>query len=40
MNEDPTTGRAVMRAAVVHEFHQPLVLEDRPTPTPDRARSW
>ena len=23
-----------MRAAVVHEFHQPLVLEDRPTPHP------
>jgi len=23
-----------MRAAVVHEFHAPLVIEDRPTPTP------
>ena len=23
-----------MRAAVVHEFHQPLVLEDRPRPHP------
>ena len=34
MDEGPTTGRDAMRAAVVHEFHQPLVLEDRPTPHP------
>jgi alcohol dehydrogenase, propanol-preferring len=26
-----------MRAAVVHEFHAPLVIEDRPTPTPGQG---
>src|SRR4029453_17526729 len=27
-----------MRAAVVHEFHAPLVIEDRPIPTPGHGQ--
>ena len=29
-----------MRAAVVHEFGSPLVVQDVPRPEPSRARCW